>query len=132
MANRNQYKAEQFINAIKGSGGIVSTIAKRVGCDWNTAKKYVDTMPTIKAAYDAECESVLDLAEVKLIENIEDGDMGAIKYMLSTKGKKRGYVEKQQVEQQSITLNIDDLNSLSDEQLKRLAAGENIVDILAD
>lgn len=35
------------------------------------------------------------------------------------------------IEQQSTNLEID-LNSLTDEQLKRLATGENIVDILAD
>lgn len=27
-----------------------------------------------------------------------DGDLGAIKYLLSTKGKTRGYVEKQEME----------------------------------
>lgn len=129
MAKKNQYTAEQFINAIVGSGGIISTIAKRIGCDWHTAKKYCDTMPTVKRAYDAECESVLDLAEVRLIKKIDEGDMGAIKYILSTKGKKRGYTERQEIDQRSINV---DLGTLSTDQLKRLAAGEDIAAILAD
>jgi hypothetical protein len=33
------YNAQQFIKAIKNSGGIITTIAARVGCDWDTAKK---------------------------------------------------------------------------------------------
>jgi len=37
----DHYKASQFIAAIPGSAGIISIIARRVGCDWNTAKKYV-------------------------------------------------------------------------------------------
>jgi hypothetical protein len=98
MSGRNQYKAEQFIDAIKDSGGIVSTIAKRVGCDWHTAKKYIDTYPTVNRAYQDECERVLDLAETKVIELINDKDGAMIRYYLSTKGKKRGYTEKQQIE----------------------------------
>jgi len=31
---RAVYTAEQFIKAIPGSGGIISTIARRVGCGW--------------------------------------------------------------------------------------------------
>ena len=46
MANAH-YTAKQFIEAIPGSGGIVSTIARRVGCNWYTAKKYIDNYPTV-------------------------------------------------------------------------------------
>ena len=97
MAGANQYKAQEFIDAIPGTGGIISLIARRVGCAWHTAKKYIDLYPTVRAAYDDECESILDLAEGKLIEAVKGGDMSAIKYILSTKGKKRGFVERQEV-----------------------------------
>ena len=60
---RAVYTAEQFIKAIPGSGGIISTIARRVGCGWHTARDYVDKHPSVKQAYDDECEAVLDLAE---------------------------------------------------------------------
>ena len=98
MARTNGFTAQQFIDAIPGTGGIVATIAKRVGCVWRTAKKYIDTYPTVAQAYDDESESVLDLAESKLLQAIKDGDGRMIRYMLSTKGKQRGYVEKQEVE----------------------------------
>jgi hypothetical protein len=35
------YKAD-FERAIPGSGGIISTIADRVGCSWHTAKAHID------------------------------------------------------------------------------------------
>ena len=89
----NHYSAAQFINAIPGSGGIVTTIAKRVGCQWHTARKYIDTMPTVKAAYDDECETILDLAEGTVLKNIKGGDSSDAKWYLTKKGKHRGYVD---------------------------------------
>ncbi len=92
------YTAEQFIKAIKSSGGIISTIAKRVGCEWHTAKKYIEDYPTVQRAYTNETESVTDMAETALIKSISGQEAWAVKYYLSTKGKHRGYVEKQEVE----------------------------------
>ena len=43
---------------------------------------------------------MIDLAESKLMENIEDNDNTSIIFFLKTKGKKRGYIEKQEVEVQ--------------------------------
>ena len=89
----NGYTAAQFITAIDKSGGIVTTIAARVGCHWHTAKKYIDTMPTVKQAYDDECERVLDRAESVLINSINEGDSADSKWYLTKKGKHRGYVD---------------------------------------
>lgn len=97
MAGANQYKAKQFIDAIPGTGGIISLIAKKVGCDWYTAKKYVTQFPTIARAYEDECEAVTDLAEGKVIEAIRRNDGQMIRYYLSTKGKGRGYTERHEV-----------------------------------
>ena len=97
MANKDRYKTKQFIDAIPGTGGIISEIARKVGCDWITAKKYVTKYPTIAQAYMNECESVLDMAESNVIGLMEKSDAGMLKYYLSTKGKKRGYVERTEV-----------------------------------
>ncbi|OQC57679.1 MAG: hypothetical protein BWX54_01132 [Verrucomicrobia bacterium ADurb.Bin018] len=89
-----QYNAKQFIDAIPASAGIITTIAKRVGCSWHTAKKYIEAMPTLRQAYQDECEAILDMAESKLYKAVQDGDLQAVKYILATKGKKRGYTER--------------------------------------
>jgi len=91
MPGANQYKAADFIRAIPGTGGIISAIARYVGCDWHTAKKYIDTHPSVKRAYQAEKEGLLDLAEVKLIERVKAGDAWAIKYLLGKLGAHRGF-----------------------------------------
>ncbi len=102
-----RYRAAQFIEAIKGTGGIISSIASRVGCSWHTAKRYVKLYPTVGRAYDDECEAILDLAEVKTIGLIKEGDAMMIRYYLSTKGRHRGYVMKtEQAVEGGLTLKI--------------------------
>ena len=58
------YKAQQFIDAIPGTGGVISLLAHNVGCKWHTAKKYIDAHPTIKRAWEAECNKVTDKAAI--------------------------------------------------------------------
>ena len=99
MGATDHYKAQDFIDAIPGTGGIVSTIAKRVGCSWHTAKKYIDNYATVRKAYVDECESVLDDAEEVIVDDIRiNKDVQTAKWYLGTKGADRGYVPKQQVE----------------------------------
>lgn len=46
----------------------------------------------------ASCEeALLDLAESKLLENIKKGGTPELIFYLKTKGKKRGYVERQEI-----------------------------------
>ena len=82
---RATYTAEQFIKAIKNSGGIITTIAARVGCDWNTARKWITTHHTIQAAYQNECETVSDVAQSILMTSIKDGNTQDAKWWLARK-----------------------------------------------
>jgi hypothetical protein len=102
MSKTNQFTAQEVIDAIAGTGGIVSAIARKLGCTWNTAHRYIEGYPTIKAAYDAEVDSTLDIAESVLLDNIRLArrfqtdnktvvDSSDSKWYLTKKGKKRGY-----------------------------------------
>ena len=44
-------------------------------------------------------EGMVDNAESKLAMAVLDGDLGAVRYVLSTLGKNRGYVERTEVAQ---------------------------------
>lgn len=89
MAGANQFTAKQFTDAIPGTGGIIAAIAKRVGCDWHTAKKYVETLPTVKQAYEDECSNIDDMAESTVIKAIRDGDVGTAKWWLEKRRRDR-------------------------------------------
>ena len=97
MAGKPQYTAVQFIAAIPGSGGIISSICQTVGCSWGTAKRYIDQHPNVTKAYRDELETILDKAESMLIKAIEDGDLESVKWYLARKGKHRGYAERQEI-----------------------------------
>jgi len=103
-----QYTAAQFKKAIGGSGGIIDTIAKRVGCGWHTARKYIDTDADIKQAYNDECETVADNAESVLIKSIRDGSVKDAKWYLS-RIRRRKYSERQELvtdDSEQITINV--------------------------
>ena len=100
MAGTSQYRASDFLDAIPGSGGIKTTIAKRVGCAWHTVDKYVREYPTVAKAYADECEKVLDAAESVIVGDIVDRkEVQTAKWYLTMKGTERGYVQKQTHEQ---------------------------------
>ena len=98
MGAPKTYKQADVLEAIKGSGAIVSTIAKRLGCKWITAKRYVEKWEATKQAYLDEQETILDMAESKLYESIQTGNTQDAKWLLSTKGKARGFSERREYE----------------------------------
>ena len=81
MANGN-YTAQKFIDAMPGTGGIVSAIADKVGCDWHTARRYIDNYSTVKQAWDAERNKVTDKARHNIIKAVKDGDLQISKWWL--------------------------------------------------
>lgn len=94
---RERYKAQTFIDAITGSGGFITAIAKRVGCSRNTAQRYCDLYPSVAQALDDERETMLDAIEAVAFNQARDGDGAMVRYILSTKGKVRGYTERHEV-----------------------------------
>lgn len=80
-------------------------IAKDIGVSRNTLYKYVKEVMSID--YKDMRESMLDVAEAKLMQNIAEGNQNAIQFFLDRQGRNRGYGEKQQLERQDIpTINI--------------------------
>lgn len=99
--SRGQYRAryteDETLAAIAGSCGLVSLIARKLGCSWDTARKYVDRWKATRIAIEAEHGQTLDLAESKLFEAIQRGEPWAVKFYLTTKGKDRGYCERHEI-----------------------------------
>jgi hypothetical protein len=110
MAGNNQYNAQVFIDAIPGTGGIISTIATRVGCAWHTAKKYIIEYPTIQQAYQNEKHQVDDKAVSNIYHAIGKGDLETSKWWVRMKlGDEFAPTEK--VKEEIRIVNWDDDNN---------------------
>lgn len=79
------------LESISDSGGIITTIARRLHVNWNTARTYCNKWESTRQALQEEVETTLDIAEIGIINAIKNGDTNTIKWYLSTKGKNRGY-----------------------------------------
>ena len=77
-----RYTAGQFIEAMRGTGGIVSALAEKVGCAWNTARDAIDRWPTVEQAWRNERAMVTDLAQRNVIKAIKDADLPTSKWWL--------------------------------------------------
>jgi len=101
---------KRFKECTVDSGGVITTIANRLGVTRKSVYEYIEKNPELKEILHHEVEKILDLAERSLFSQVADKDLGATKYLLSTKGKNRGYVEKQEIEhsgnQFSVNVNI--------------------------
>jgi len=103
---------EQILEAIKGSCGIITNISDSLSCSWNTADKYIKQgSETVKSAYKDECERVIDKAESVVTKALDKDDIQTAKWILATKGKKRGYTEKHEID-------VNDTTNYADQQRK--------------
>ena len=83
---------------------MVSIAARLLGCNRQTIYNAAKVHPEIKEALDGERELMLDTAELKLIESVNKGQSWAVCFFLKTQGRKRGYIEKQDLGLEASTL----------------------------
>lgn len=98
MNQQNPTLKRAMLEALDKSLGIVSTAAKTAGIDRTTHYNWLKEDPEYKAAVDQIQESVIDFAESHLYKLIKEGNPAANIFYLKTKGKSRGYIERQEVE----------------------------------
>lgn len=88
-----------MIEALEQSLGIVTMACKTVGISRITHYEWYKTDEDYKAAVDGIQDIALDFAESQLHKSIKGGSDTATIFYLKTKGKKRGYVERTEIEQ---------------------------------
>jgi len=103
MANRqvSTHKKRLMLQALEKSLSVVTTAVKQVGIDRQTHYNWLKKDPEY-AAKVKDIENVtLDFAESQLHEQIREGNVTATIFLLKTKGKKRGYIERQEIQHDS-------------------------------
>lgn len=93
-----RYSDKVLEDALRKCQGMIYVAAKALGCSPNTIKARLEKSERLRALVEAESGYIDDVAELRLASAIINGEPWAIKYRLSTKGKSRGYTEKQEVE----------------------------------
>lgn len=101
------------IKAYEKKGGNVASTCEAANIGRRTFYLWKETDPEFAEAIKDLDESLLDFAESKLMEKVQDGDLTAIIFTLKTKGKDRGYVERSE---QNVTMNpfIEAMQDLPD------------------
>lgn len=103
---------KRFLEILKQSRGIISSACESVDMSRQTYYNWLEADPEFKVAVDEVQESMIDFVESKLMQKINGieciSDKGefyelppsdtAIIFFLKTKGKKRGYVEKSELD----------------------------------
>lgn len=87
-----------MIDAMRQCLGVASQAAKLCGIDRTTHYVWMSNDPEYKAAIEDTGEIALDYAESQLHKQIGEGQAASTIFYLKTKGKKRGYVERQEIE----------------------------------
>jgi predicted site-specific integrase-resolvase len=103
-----------MIEALEKSLGIVTTACKQVGISRETHYRWTQEDPDYKAAVDSLQDMVLDFAESQLHKQIQNGEVTSTIFYLKTKGKRRGYIERQEMEnsgQQTIKVVYERIDS---------------------
>lgn len=116
LANKNLPKltmakltTKKVKKALINSGGILQTVADRIGCTREHLHVYISKHPELVAARQEAREAMIDGAESQLKKSLDEGDPSSVRWYLSRIGKNRGYAEKQEVEHSgAIKLSVED------------------------
>ncbi len=96
-SDKIRHTKANLVNALEKSMGVVTTACKKVGIHRSTFYEYYNNDLEFKQQVDDIGNVALDFTETKMFEQIQDGNTQLIKFYLSTRGKKRGYVERQEI-----------------------------------
>jgi hypothetical protein len=108
MPDEPKVSAEQVIEAIKGTGGIKTVIAQKLGVVRMSVDRYLKRWPSVLEAYEAEAESVGDMAESVVVTNIKlalehqrefrtQQDGSDARWYLARKCRDRGFADRTEI-----------------------------------
>ena len=110
MATNTDIQKSAMLKALEKSLGVVTTACKITGIARSTHYEWLQKDDDYRKQVELIADMALDFAESKLHKQIEKGDTTATIFYLKTKGKKRGYIEKQEIEHSGgLTVNITEL-----------------------
>lgn len=96
--NKVKHNKKALLTALEKALGVVTIACKDVGVGRTTFYNYYNADTEFKKAVDDVENIALDFAESQLHKQIKEGNTTATIFFLKTKGRKRGYIERQEIE----------------------------------
>jgi hypothetical protein len=96
--DKTEHHKKAMLEALEKSLGVVTTACKSVGIGRTTHYMWLDEDPQYRRNVESISDIAVDFAESSLHKQIKDGNPTSTIFFLKTKGKKRGYVERQEID----------------------------------
>lgn len=119
--NKSRHLKKALLDALEKSLGVVTTACKTAGVGRSTFYKWLAEDEEFKKEVQDIENIALDFAESQLHKQISEGSTPATIFFLKTKGKARGYIERQEIETK--ISNDLDFSDLTNEDIKKLIDG---------
>ena len=107
-----------FLVSLEKSLGIITAAIEATGVSRAKYISWLNVDEEFSKRVDLIMEKQIDFVESKLLEKINKGDTTAITFYLKTKGKDRGYTEKQIMEDREVIININSLLPKTDNTIE--------------
>jgi len=96
-----------MLKALEKSLGVVTPACKNVDISRETHYRWLKEDAEYKAAVESTDDIAIDFAESNLHQQIKKGVPSSTIFYLKTKAKKRGYIEKQEIDH-----NVNDISGI--------------------
>lgn len=100
--NKTEQHKKAIIAALEKTLGVVTPALEITGIGRTTFYQWIKQDEDFKNQVQSIGERSIDYVESKLFEQITDGNTTATIFYLKTKGKKRGYIERQEIAHEGI------------------------------
>tara|TARA_R110001632_G_scaffold70241_2_gene163709 strand:+ start:4003 stop:4383 length:381 start_codon:yes stop_codon:yes gene_type:complete len=107
MSTKQDTQKAAMIEALEKSLGIVTSACKNVGISRNTHYTWMKQDDVYKESVEDIENIALDFAESQLHKQIKEGNTSGTIFYLKTKGKRRGYVERTEIQQETTYKSLD-------------------------
>ncbi|CAG0994072.1 hypothetical protein [Geobacter sp.] len=97
-------KQNAFINILPSCNFNISKACRELAIGRSTVYGWLDDSTTFREQYESLIEEQIDIWEEALLKNIKAGDATSIIFALKTKGKHRGWVERESVNQKAVVI----------------------------
>lgn len=121
-AVKTKIHKKAMLAALETTLGVVTPATKNVGIHRQTHYLWMQKDKEYRKAVESMAEMCLDFVESKLLKQIKDESTAATIFYLKTKGRNRGYIERNEYEIKPVEqfTNEIDYSKLSDSALKEL------------